>query len=96
MHDLVIRNAIVVDGLGNDPVDADVAISNGRVTAIGQTKGGAVRTVDAAGLTLAPGIVDLHTHYDAPRHRRWALPVWSSVTADLGSCLPHRRCVILF
>ncbi|HIN42380.1 MAG TPA: hypothetical protein EYN43_04305, partial [Gammaproteobacteria bacterium] len=65
MHDLVIRNAIVVDGLGNDPVDADVAISNGRVTAIGQTKGGAVRTVDAAGLTLAPGIVDLHTHYDA-------------------------------
>ena len=65
MHDLVIRNANVVDGLGNDPVAADVAVSNGRFTAIGQIVGDATRTVDAAGLTLAPGIVDLHTHYDA-------------------------------
>ena len=65
MHDLVIRNANVVDGLGNDPVAADVAVSNGRFTAIGQIVGEATRTLDAAGLTLAPGIVDLHTHYDA-------------------------------
>ena len=62
MHDLVIRNANVVDGLGNDPVAADVAVSNGRFTAIGQIVGEAARTVDAAGLTLTPGIVDLHTH----------------------------------
>ena len=65
MHDLVIQNANVVDGLGNEPVAADVAVTNGRFTAIGNIVEKAARTVDAAGLTLAPGIVDLHTHYDA-------------------------------
>ena len=65
MHDLVIRNATVFDGLGSDPVDADVAVDNGRVAVIGSIEGTARRTVDADGLSLAPGIVDLHTHYDA-------------------------------
>ena len=65
MHDLVIRNATVFDGLGSNPVDADVAVDNGRVAVIGSIEGTALRTVDADGLSLAPGIVDLHTHYDA-------------------------------
>jgi len=65
MLDLVIRGATVVDGLGNAPRRADVAVRDGRVVEIGQPKGEARQTVDAGGLTLMPGIVDLHTHYDA-------------------------------
>src|SRR5579862_603416 len=65
MHDLVIRGATVVDGLGHDPVRADVAVDGGRIAAIGNIGGEASETVDAGGLALMPGIIDLHTHYDA-------------------------------
>ena len=65
MHDLVIRNATVFDGLGGDPIQADVAVDSGRIAGIGSIEGQANHTVDADGLSLAPGIVDLHTHYDA-------------------------------
>src|SRR5258708_10144512 len=65
MHDLLIRGAMVVDGLGHDPVRADVAVENGRIAAIGDIKGEARETVDAGGLALMPGIIDPHTHYDA-------------------------------
>ena len=68
MNDLVIRGATVLDGLGNEPVRADVAVRDGRIRAVGA--GGeigeeAAREIDADGLTLAPGFIDLHTHYDA-------------------------------
>ncbi len=65
MHDLIIRGAQVFDGQGNSPVIADVAVDQGRVSAIGQLTGQAREEVDAKGLALMPGIVDLHTHYDA-------------------------------
>ena len=65
MHDLIIRNAQVYDGLGGPPQRADVAVSQGRITHIGMVEGPAQETVDAQGLALMPGIVDLHTHYDA-------------------------------
>src|SRR3954470_18892510 len=69
MHDLVIRGAIVVDGLGHDPVRADVAVKDGRIAAIGEVGPDAIetagRTIDAGGLALMPGIIDIHTHYDA-------------------------------
>ena len=65
MHDLVIRGATVVDGLGGEPVSADVAVKDGRIAAVGEVGGDAARTVDAGGLVLAPGFVDLHTHFDA-------------------------------
>jgi N-acyl-D-aspartate/D-glutamate deacylase len=65
VHDLLIRGAQVFDGQGNPPVIADVAIDQGKITAIGQISGSARETVQAAGLALMPGIVDLHTHYDA-------------------------------
>ena len=65
MYDLVIRGATVVDGLGNDPVAADVAVKDGRIAKLGRVTDAATETVDAGGLTLAPGIVDLHTHFDA-------------------------------
>jgi N-acyl-D-aspartate/D-glutamate deacylase len=65
MHDLLIRGGLVVDGTGIPGRPADVAISDGIVTAIGRLTGEAAReTLDADGLVVAPGIVDAHTHYD--------------------------------
>jgi N-acyl-D-aspartate/D-glutamate deacylase len=65
MHDLLIRGGLVVDGTGIPGRPADVAISDGVVTAIGRLSGEAAReTMDADGLVVAPGIVDAHTHYD--------------------------------
>ena len=67
MHDLVIRGATVVDGLGHDPIRADVAVTKGRIAAIGAFghQRTAAETIDAGGLALMPGIIDIHTHYDA-------------------------------
>jgi N-acyl-D-amino-acid deacylase len=65
LHDLVIDNAVVVDGLGGAPRPGGVAVAGGRVAAVGAGLGPARERVDARGLTLAPGIVDIHTHYDA-------------------------------
>jgi N-acyl-D-amino-acid deacylase len=65
MYDLVIRGATVVDGLGHDPRHADVAVRDGRIAAIGETGADAAEIVDAGGRTLMPGIIDIHTHYDA-------------------------------
>jgi N-acyl-D-amino-acid deacylase len=65
MHDLVIRRGLVVDGSGLPGKHADVAIDDGRVTAIGRLESSsATRTIDADGMVVAPGIVDIHTHYD--------------------------------
>ena len=65
MQDLVIRGAVVIDGLGNEPACVDVAVKAGRITTVGKISDDSLQTIDANGLTLAPGIVDLHTHYDA-------------------------------
>jgi len=65
MHDLLITGGLVVDGTGLPGRLADVAVTDGRVTAIGRLPGEAARrTIAAAGLVVAPGIVDVHTHYD--------------------------------
>jgi len=65
-HDLVIRGGIVVDGTGLARRRADVAIEGGRIAAVGfvPEREPAERTLDADGLVVAPGIIDLHTHYD--------------------------------
>ena len=63
-HELVIRNATVVDGTGGQPRLADVAVDGDRITAVGQVDGGGHREIDAEGLTVTPGFVDIHTHYD--------------------------------
>jgi N-acyl-D-amino-acid deacylase len=65
VHDLVIDHAVVVDGLGGPPRDGAVAVTGGRIAAVGGDLGPARERVDAGGLALAPGIVDIHTHYDA-------------------------------
>jgi N-acyl-D-aspartate/D-glutamate deacylase len=63
--DLLIRDAEIVDGTGAPAFHGDVGISDGRITAVGDIDDLATKTVDAQGQTLAPGFVDLHTHYDA-------------------------------
>jgi N-acyl-D-amino-acid deacylase len=65
MNDLEIRGATIIDGLGNPPVKGNVAVRDGRIVAISEERSGAKEVVDAQGLTLAPGIIDIHTHYDA-------------------------------
>ena len=89
MHDLIIRNAQVFDGTGLAPVLSDVAVSNGRIAHIGSTFEAAHETIDAKGLALMPGIVDLHTHYDA--QVTWdrtmsPSPALGVTTAVIGNC----------
>ena len=89
MHDLIIRNAQVFDGSGLPPVLSDVAVSNGRIAHIGSTSEAAHEVIDAKGLALMPGIVDLHTHYDA--QITWdrtmsPSPALGVTTAVIGNC----------
>ncbi|MGB5948181.1 MAG: amidohydrolase family protein [Parvibaculum sp.] len=64
MHDLIIRGGTLVDGTGAPARIADVAIDNGLITEVGEVKGEARREIDAKGLLVTPGFVDIHTHYD--------------------------------
>jgi N-acyl-D-aspartate/D-glutamate deacylase len=63
-YDLVIKNGMVVDGSGFSRYRADVAVTDGRIAEIGRIRAAARKTIDAEGLFVAPGIIDLHTHYD--------------------------------
>src|SRR5258707_3984218 len=62
--DLVVRGGTVHDGLGGEPFEADIAISGGVVTAIGKISAGGRNEINAKGLLVTPGFVDIHTHYD--------------------------------
>src|SRR5579862_4242679 len=64
MHDLVIRNGKIVDGTGRPSFVGDVAIDNGKITSVGGKIGAGRREIDATGLLVTPGFVDIHTHYD--------------------------------
>lgn len=88
MDDLLIRGATVYDGLG-DSFLGDVACRDGRIAGIGKAAGPACRTIDAGGLALMPGIVDIHTHYDAQVTWDPTLspsPALGVTTAVLGNC----------
>jgi len=63
-HDLVIRGGTVVDGSGSAPFVADVAVKDGVIVAVGHVPGKGAEEIDATGLTVTPGFVDVHTHYD--------------------------------
>ncbi len=65
LHDLVIKNAKICDGLGAPMRLGSLAVSGDRISAIGEDVGSGRQVVDADGLVLAPGIIDTHTHYDA-------------------------------
>ncbi len=89
MHDLIIRNAQVYDGTGLPAVLADVAVAQGHIVQIGEVSGPARETIDAQGLALMPGIVDLHTHYDAQVTWDRTLspsPALGVTTAVIGNC----------
>jgi len=62
---LAIRGGEVVDGSGGQRVHADVGVRDGRIVAVGEDVGDAEQTLDATGLVVAPGFIDVHTHYDA-------------------------------
>ena len=88
MHDLVIRNALLLDGLGGKPLRGDLAVAGGAVAEIGTSLSGR-ETVNADGLALMPGIVDSHTHYDA--QITWdplvsPSPALGVTTAIIGNC----------
>ena len=63
-YDLIVRNGTVIDGTGVEPREADVAVQDGRIAAIGRIDGGGRGEIDARGLAVTPGFVDIHTHYD--------------------------------
>jgi N-acyl-D-aspartate/D-glutamate deacylase len=88
-HDLLIRAGSVLDGTGTAARTADVAISDGVVTEVGRVDGSATRTIDADGLLVTPGFVDVHTHYDgqATWDQRMIPSVWHGVTTVVtGNC----------
>ena len=88
-HDLVVRGGTLVDGTGVPARTADVAISDGRITEVGRVTGAARRTLDADGLLVTPGFVDIHTHYDgqATWDPQLAPSSWHGVTTlVMGNC----------
>jgi len=64
MADLVIRGALLCDGSGREAAHGDLAVSGGRIAAVGRVAERGAREIDGAGLALAPGFIDVHTHYD--------------------------------
>ena len=89
MHDLLITGATVYDGSGAPGLRADVAVNEGRITEVGRINDSGRETVDADGLALMPGIVDIHTHYDAQLTWDRTLSPSTSLgvtTAVLGNC----------
>ena len=64
MYDMVIRNGTLIDGSGAPGQHSDVAITAGCIVAVGKDIGPAKKEINAAGLLVTPGWVDIHTHYD--------------------------------
>jgi N-acyl-D-aspartate/D-glutamate deacylase len=86
---LIIRNGTIVDGTGATPFRGDVAIDGDRIVAVGEVSGPARREIDAEGMIVTPGWVDIHTHYDG--QATWdpllAPSSWHGVTtAIMGNC----------
>jgi len=89
VRDLIIRGGTIVDGTGEAPFEGDVSIDGDRIVEVGQNLGPARREIDATGLIVTPGFVDIHTHYDG--QATWdpllAPSSWHGVTtAVMGNC----------
>ncbi len=88
-YDLKISGGTIIDGTGTPGVRGDVAIKSGKIAAVGKVQGAAARTIDAAGLAVTPGFVDIHTHYDAQIlwDRMLTISPWHGVTSVVfGNC----------
>ena len=88
-YDLLIKNGTIVDGTGSDAYSGDISIKDGVITEIGEVSGEAAEIIDAEGMTVSPGFVDIHTHLDA--QIGWdpeMTPIcWHGVTTALiGNC----------
>jgi N-acyl-D-amino-acid deacylase len=90
VHDLLFRNALIFDGEGSPPMVGDVAVTNGRIAALGSNLGvSASEVIPADGFALMPGIIDSHTHFDAQITWDPTLapsPALGVTTAVIGNC----------
>lgn len=89
MHDMVIRGGTIVDGTGAARFTGDIAIDNGLISQVGKVSGSGRQEIDASGLIVAPGWVDVHTHYDgqATWDQEMAPSSWHGVTTVImGNC----------
>ncbi len=89
-YDLLIKNGTIVDGLRMPAFKGDIGVRNGKIVAMGNVQGTATRVIDASGLIVAPGFMDIHTHYDAALSG-WdpyaTLSGWHGVTTvAIGNC----------
>lgn len=87
--DLVIRGGTIVDGLGNAPFVGDVAVRDGVICEVGVVGSAGAREIDATGLLVTPGFVDLHTHYDGQAiwsERMTPSSAHGVTTAVMGNC----------
>jgi len=89
MHDIIIRGGTIIDGTGKMPFTGDVAIAGERIVEVGGRQGPGRREIDATGLLVTPGWVDVHTHYDG--QAMWdpllAPSCWHGVTTTMfGNC----------
>lgn len=88
-YDLVVRGGTLADGTGAPTYEADIAIRNGRIAAVGQIRGHGAEEIDARGQLVTPGFVDIHTHYDG--QATWDTHMqpssWHGVTTVvMGNC----------
>jgi len=88
-YDLVVRGGTIYDGQGGEAFEGDVAVRDGRIAAVGDVSGAGAEEIDARGKLVAPGFVDIHTHYDgqATWESRMQPSSWHGVTTVvMGNC----------
>jgi N-acyl-D-amino-acid deacylase len=103
-YDLLIKDARICDGAGKPSFHGSVGVREGKIVEVGEASESATRTIDADGLVLAPGFIDIHTHYDA--QISWdpllTCSSWHGVTSVLmgncgvgvAPCRPHEKEVV--